>query len=34
MKLSRSLKMYGSFRVNIVSAMIVTANPKMSFIVK
>jgi len=33
-KLSASLKMYGSFRVNIVSIVMVIANPKMSFTVK
>ena len=33
-KLSGSLRMYGSFRVNIVRAMMVIANPKMSFSVK
>jgi len=33
-KLSASLKMYGSFRVNTVSIMIVIANPKISFTVK
>ena len=33
-KLSGSLKMYGSFRVNTVSIMIVIANPKISFTVK
>ena len=33
-KLSGSLKLYGSFRVNIVRAIIVTANPRMSFTVK
>jgi len=29
-KLSGSLKMYGSFRVNIVRVIIVIANPRMS----
>jgi len=33
-KLSGSLKRYGSFRVSIVRAIIVIANPKMSFTVK
>jgi hypothetical protein len=33
-KLSGSLKMYGSFRVNTVSTIIITANPTMSFTVK
>ena len=33
-KLSRSLRMYGSFRVSIVRVMMVIANPKMSFTVK
>ena len=33
-KLSGCLKMYGSFRVNAVSIMIVIANPKISFTVK
>ena len=33
-KLSGSLKMYGSFRVNIFSIMMVTANPKISFTAK
>jgi len=31
---SASLKMYGSFRVNIVSIVMVIMNPKMSFTVK
>ena len=34
MKLSGSLKMYGSFRVNISTAIIVTANPRLFFTVK
>jgi len=33
-KLSGSFSLCGSFRVNIVSAMIVIANPKMFFTVK
>jgi len=33
-KLSGSLKMYGSFRVSIVRTIIVIANPKMPFTVK
>jgi len=33
-KLSGSLKMYGSFRVNFVNIIIAIANPKMSFTVK
>jgi hypothetical protein len=33
-KLSGSLKMFGSFRVNAVSIMMVTANPKITFTVK
>lgn len=33
-KLSGSLRMYGSFRVNTVRAMIVRVNPKISFTVK
>jgi hypothetical protein len=33
-KLSGSLRMYGSFRVRIVKARIVSANPKISFTVK
>jgi len=33
-KLSGSLKMCGSFRVSIVSAIIVIVNPRMSFTVK
>ena len=33
-KLSGSLMLYGSFMVNTVSVMIVTANPKISFSVK
>jgi hypothetical protein len=33
-KLSGSLRRYGSFRVNIVSSMMVIANPRMSFTVK
>jgi len=33
-KMSGSLKMYGSFRVSIVSAIIVIVNPRMSFTVK
>ena len=33
-KLSGSLKMYGSFKVNIVSIIIVIANPRLSFTVK
>lgn len=33
-KLSGSLSMYGSFRVNIVSSKMVIANPRMSFTVK
>ena len=33
-KLSGSLKMYGSFRVSIVRAIIVIGNPKMFFTVK
>ena len=34
MNLSVSLNMYGTFRVSIFGAIIVTAKPKMSFIVK
>jgi len=33
-KLSGSLKMYGSCKVNIVRAIIVIANPRMFFTVK
>jgi len=33
-KLSGSLSIYGSFRVSTVNAMIMIANPKMSFTVK
>jgi hypothetical protein len=33
-KLSGSLRMYGSFRVSTVSIIKVTANPRMSFTVK
>jgi hypothetical protein len=33
-KLSGSIKMYGSLRVNTVRIIIVIANPKMSFTVK
>jgi len=33
-KLSGSLRMYGSFRVRNVKAIMVIANPKMSFTVK
>jgi len=33
-KLSGSLKMYGSFRVNIFSIIIVIVNPRISFTVK
>ena len=33
-KLSGSLKMYGSFRVNAVRIIIMISNPKMSFTVK
>jgi len=33
-KLSRSLRMYGSFSVSIVSAIIVIMNLRMSFTVK
>jgi hypothetical protein len=32
--LSGSLKMYGSFRVSMVSIIIVIANPRISFTVK
>jgi hypothetical protein len=32
--LSGSLKMYGSFRVNTFSIMMVIANPKISFTLK
>ena len=34
MKLSGSLKMYGSFRVSIVSIIMVNVNPRISFTVK
>jgi hypothetical protein len=34
MKLSGSLRMYGSFRVKIVRAWMVNAKPRMSFTVK
>jgi hypothetical protein len=33
-KLSGSLRMYGSFRVSVVSSMMVIENPRMSFTVK
>ena len=33
-KLSGSLRMYGSFRVNTVNTIMVIVNPKMSFTVK
>ena len=34
MKLSGSLRIYGSFSVSIVSAIIVIMNPRISFTVK